>query len=125
MLFRSTLKNEASSDVKTFSQEDATNEYQVDLIEKYSKNTGYFLSEKHRIWVSEFFKTSERYFLSHRGYFEKLTVLSSTINSVKNNPSSYNFTFSLARTTKYLNLPRVESPESPLEIVDPAGDLFF
>lgn len=125
VVFTGVIKNEASSDVKTFSQDDTTNEYQVDLTEKYSKNTGYFLSDKHRIWISEFFKTSERYFLSHRGYFEKLTVLSSTINSQKSNPSSYNFTFSLSRSTKYLNLPRIEAPEAPLEIVDPAGELFF
>jgi|GEM_PF-5670082 len=125
VIFTGTIKNEASSDVKTFSQEDTTNEYQVDLAEKYSKNTGYFISDKHRIWIAEFFKTSERYFLSHRGYFEKLTVLSSTINSQKSNPSSYNFTFSLSLSTKYLNLPRVEAPEAPLEIVDPAGELFF
>ena len=125
VVFTGTIKNEASSDVKTFSQEDTTNEYQVDLAEKYSKNTGYFISDKHRIWIAEFFKTSERYFLSHRGYFEKLTVLSSTINSQKSNPSSYNFTFSLSRSTKYLNLPRVEAPEAPLQVVDPAGELFF
>ncbi|OJV17911.1 MAG: hypothetical protein BGO30_08185 [Bacteroidetes bacterium 41-46] len=125
VVFTGAIKNEASSDVKTFTQDDTTHEYQVDLAEKYYKNTGYLLSDKHRIWISEFFKTNERYFLSHRGYFEKLTVLSSTINSQKSNPSSYNFTFSLSRSTKYLNLPRVEAPEAPLEIVDPAGELFF
>jgi len=125
VVFSGTLKNEALSEVKTFSQEDTTNEYQVDLTEKYSKSTGYFLSEQHRVWITEFFKTSERYFLSHRGIFEKITVLSSSINSQKSNPSSYNFTFSLARSSKYLNLSRNNNPEAPLEIIDPAGDLFF
>lgn len=125
VVFNGLIKNEGASDVKTYAQEDTANEYQVDLIEKYSKNTGYFLSDKHRIWIAEFFKTSERYFLSHRSVFEKITVLSSSLNSQKGNPSSYSFAFSLSRTTKYLNLSRVDIPEAPLEIVDPAGELFF
>jgi len=125
VVFTGALKNEGVSDVKTYSQEDTTSEYQVDLAEKYSKNTGYFFSDKHRIWIAEFFKTSDRYFLSHRSLFEKITVLSSSLNSQKSNPSSYNFTFCLSRTTKYLNLSRVDIPDAPLEIIDPEGELFF
>jgi hypothetical protein len=123
--FDGKLKNEGTSDVKTFSQEDVTTEYQVDPVEKYLKNTGYFLDDRHRLWAFEFFKTKERYFLSHREYFEKIVVLSLNITSQKTEPSSYNFSFSLSNSTKFLNLPRAETPDLPLQIVDPAGDLFF
>lgn len=125
VVFTGSLKNEGTSEVKTFTQEELTNEYQVDLAEKFSKNTGYFLSEKHRIWVSEFFKTNERYFLSSHGLFERIAVTASSISSLRGNPSSYNFTFTLSRPTKYLNLPRSEEPEAPLELIDPQGELFF
>jgi len=123
--FDGKLKNEGTSDVKTFSQEDVTSEYQVDAVEKYLKNTGYFVDDRHRLWAFEFFKTKERYFLSHREFFEKIVVLSSTIASQKTEPSSYNFSFSLSNSTKFINLSRTETPDLPLQIVDPAGDLFF
>lgn len=123
--FDGLLKNESASDVKTFTQEEYTSEYQVDISEKYSKNTGFFKSESHRIWAQEFFKTTERYFLSHRDIYEKIAVSASTINAQRKTPSSYSFTFSLSKSTKFLNLPRTETPDIPLEIIDPAGTLFF
>ena len=125
VVFTGTLKNEGTSDVKTFAQEDTTSEYQVDIIEKYSKNTGLFLSEKHRQWILEFFKTKERFYLSHRAIYEQITVLASSLSSQKSNPSSYSLTFSLSRSTKFLNLSRTETPDLPLEIIDPEGELFF
>lgn len=125
VVFTGTLKNEGTSDVKTFAQEDTTSEYQVDITEKYSKNTGLFISDAHRKWVLEFFKTKERYYLSHRAIYEQITVLSSSLSSQKSNPSSYSLTFSLSKSTKFLNLSRTETPDLPLEIIDPAGELFF
>lgn len=125
VVFTGALKNEGTSDVKTFAQEDITSEYQVDITEKYSKNTGLFLSEKHRKWVLEFFKTKERFYLSHRAIYEQIIVLSSSLSSQKSNPSSYSLTFSLSRSTKFLNLGRTETPDLPLEIIDPEGELFF
>ncbi len=119
------LKNEGNSDPKSYTQDDVTNEYQVDYLEKFSKNTGYFTSEHHRIWVNEFFKTNERYFLSQKGIFERINVTSSSLFSQKRNPSAFDFTFTLSKSTKYLNLPRVDNPESPLELVGPEEVLFF
>lgn len=86
--------------------EDDSEEYRVDTIRKFKKNTGY-LDGKERLWLLDFFPSLGKY-VYHRNSWRKITVTESDVNyEAKELPSNYTFTYKYSDGRPYLNLSRV------------------
>lgn len=103
-----------------------TEDYNVEYDQVFKKNTGYFVSDRERVWSSEFYNSRQRYLVTADG-LKKITVTSpvAKINSDDNTSIDYDFKFALAKQTKYLNFARAESLPENVEIIDPDTEVFF
>ena len=119
------IKREAA-EVETLSatqDNDITVDYDIDFSRAYTKNIGYFPIKLMRGWVSEFFRSSQRYHVTENG-ISAIVVSDPNIESEKYQPSSYSFTFAYSKKDKYLNFSRLENPPEIVEIIDPGGTVF-
>ena len=93
-------------------------EYRVDTSREYKQNTG-FLSEAERKWLLDFFPSLGKYI--YRGTtLRRIVVTESDVQwNSKELPSSYSFTYKFADGRPWLNIPRIELPESVLDIKIP------
>lgn len=108
----------ASHEHKVAEIEDTNVEYRVDTERKYKKSTGH-LDKHERRWLLDFFPSKGKYIYADQ-LIRKIVVTDSDVNySAKDLPSEYNFTYQLADTRPYLNLPRTDIPLSELHIEVP------
>ena len=82
-------------------------EYRVDTVREYKKNTG-FLSKDERKWLLDFFPSLGK-FLYTGNYVRRIVVTESDVSwQTKDLPSSYTFTYKYADARPYLNITRSE-----------------
>ena len=82
-------------------------EYRVDTVREYKKNTG-FLSKEERKWLLDFFPSLGK-FLYTGNYVRRIVVTESDVSwQTKDLPSSYTFTYKYADARPYLNITRSE-----------------
>lgn len=94
--------------------EDVAEEFRVDTIRKYKKNTGR-LDRKERLWLLDFFPSLVKYVYAG-DYLRRIVVTDSDVNyKASELPSQYNFTYKYADAKPYLNIPRADAP---LEVLD-------
>ena len=87
--------------------ENDSEEYRVDTIREYKKNTG-FLSKEERKWLLDFFPSLGK-FLYIGNYVRRIVVTESDVSwQTKDLPSSYTFTYKYADARPYLNITRSE-----------------
>ena len=87
--------------------ENDSEEYRVDTIREYKKNTG-FLSKEERKWLLDFFPSLGK-FLYTSNYVRRIVVTESDVSwQTKDLPSSYTFTYKYADARPYLNITRSE-----------------
>ena len=87
--------------------ENDSEEYRVDTIREYKKNTG-FLSKEERKWLLDFFPSLGK-FLYTGNYVRRIVVTESDVSwQTKDLPSSYTFTYRYADARPYLNITRSE-----------------
>lgn len=98
--------------------EENVEEYRVDTTRKFNKNTGY-LGKRERVWLLDFFPSLGKY-IYVSSYIRRITVIDSDVNyKAKELPSTYNFTYRYADSRPYLNIPRVDTPITALNITVP------
>ena len=87
--------------------ENDSEEYRVDTVREYKKNTG-FLSKDERKWLLDFFPSLGK-FLYTGNYVRRIVVTESDVSwQTKDLPSSYTFTYKYADARPYLNITRSE-----------------
>ena len=87
--------------------ENNSEEYRVDTVREYKKNTG-FLSKEERKWLLDFFPSLGK-FLYTGNYVRRIVVTESDVSwQTKDLPSSYTFTYRYADARPYLNVTRSE-----------------
>lgn len=87
--------------------ENDSEEYRVDTVREYKKNTG-FLSKEERKWLLDFFPSLGK-FLYTGNYVRRIVVTESDVSwQTKDLPSSYTFTYKYADARPYLNITRPE-----------------
>ena len=87
--------------------ENDSEEYRVDTVREYKKNTG-FLSKEERKWLLDFFPSLGK-FLYIGNYVRRIVVTESDVSwQAKDLPSSYTFTYRYADARPYLNITRSE-----------------
>lgn len=87
--------------------ENDSEEYRVDTVREYKKNTG-FLSKEERKWLLDFFPSLGK-FLYTGNYVRRIVVTESDVSwQTKDLPSSYTFTYKYADARPYLNIIRSE-----------------
>nr|DAS76908.1 MAG TPA: Putative tail protein [Caudoviricetes sp.] len=87
--------------------ENDSEEYRVDTVREYKKNTG-FLSKEERKWLLDFFPSLGK-FLYTGNYVRRIVVTESDVSWLtKDLPSSYTFTYKYADARPYLNITRSE-----------------
>ena len=87
--------------------ENDSEEYRVDTVREYKKNTG-FLSKEERKWLLDFFPSLGK-FLYTGNYVRRIVVTESDVSwQAKDLPSSYTFTYRYADARPYLNITRSE-----------------
>lgn len=87
--------------------ENDSEEYRVDTVREYKKNTG-FLSKEERKWLLDFFPSLGK-FLYIGNYVRRIVVTESDVSwQTKDLPSSYTFTYKYADARPYLNIIRSE-----------------
>ena len=87
--------------------ENDSEEYRVDTVREYKKNTG-FLSKEERKWLLDFFPSLGK-FLYTGNYVRRIVVTESDVSwQAKDLPSSYTFTYKYADARPYLNITRSE-----------------
>ena len=87
--------------------ESDSEEYRVDTVREYKKNTG-FLSKEERKWLLDFFPSLGK-FLYIGNYVRRIVVTESDVSwQTKDLPSSYTFTYKYADARPYLNITRSE-----------------
>ena len=87
--------------------ENDSEEYRVDTVREYKKNTG-FLSKGERKWLLDFFPSLGK-FLYTGNYVRRIVVTESDVSwQTKDLPSSYTFTYRYADARPYLNITRSE-----------------
>lgn len=87
--------------------ENDSEEYRVDTVREYKKNTG-FLSKEERKWLLDFFPSLGK-FLYIGNYVRRIVVTESDVSwQTKDLPSSYTFTYRYADARPYLNITRSE-----------------
>ena len=88
--------------------ENDSEEYRVDTVREYKKNTG-FLSKEERKWLLDFFPSLGK-FLYIGNYVRRIVVTESDVSwQTKDLPSSYTFTYKYADARPYLNITRSEN----------------
>lgn len=93
-------------------------EYRVDTTRKFKKNTGY-LGKKERTWLLDFFPSLGKY-IYVSSCIRRIVVTDSDVSyNAKELPSTYNFTYKYADARPYLNIPRVDTPQTVLNIKVP------
>lgn len=113
--------NKLESTNAEFNEE--TIEYDIDRTRSWKKYTGYITDEQTRMWVLDFFNSNNRYHLCD-GVFRRIYVSEPKVEDVAGEAAGYEFTYAYSRQSKYINIPRVETPEL-LEITDPSAEVFF
>ncbi len=121
--FRGDRKDIAEPESLNAVFDDRTLEYDVDWQRSFQKNTGYFPDLNARLWALDFFSSANRYHLAD-GVLHRIVVSDPKLEATEGELAGYEFTYAYAKQSRYLNLPRVPVPPA-LEIVDPAGELFF
>ena len=87
--------------------ENDSEEYRVDTVREYKKNTG-FLSKEERKWLLDFFPSLGKY-LYIGNHIRRIVVTESEVSwQTKDLPSSYTFTYKYADARPYLNITRSE-----------------
>lgn len=87
--------------------ENDSEEYRVDTVREYKKNTG-FLAKEERKWLLDFFPSLGK-FLYTGNYVRRIVVTESDVSwQTKDLPSSYTFTYKYADARPYLNITRSE-----------------
>lgn len=87
--------------------ENESEEYRVDTVREYKKNTG-FLSKDERKWLLDFFPSLGK-FLYTGNYVRRIVVTESDVSwHTTDLPSSYTFTYKYADARPYLNITRSE-----------------
>ena len=87
--------------------EDDSEEYRVDTIREYKKNTG-LLSMSERKWLLDFFPSLGKYIYT-RNHVRRIVVTDSDVSwKTSELPSSYTFTYRYADARPYLNITRSE-----------------
>lgn len=87
--------------------ENDSEEYRVDTVREYKKNTG-FLSKEERKWLLDFFPSLGK-FLYTGNYVRRIVVTESDVSwQTKDLSSSYTFTYKYADARPYLNITRSE-----------------
>ena len=90
--------------------ENDAEEYRVDTVREFKKNTG-FLSDQERKWLLDFFPSLGKY-LYIGNHVRRIVVMESEVSwQEKELPSSYTFTYKYADARPYLNLKRTEQAE--------------
>ncbi len=103
--------------------ENNTQEYRVDTLREFKKNTG-FLTKNERKWVLDFFPSLGKYIYTGDA-IRKIVVTDSDVSwKTKELPSTYNFTYRFADAKPFLNLPRTELPTEMLHIKIPDATSF-
>lgn len=103
-----------------------TQDYEIDFVRVYKKNSGFFASDREREWANEFFNSTGRYLVTAEG-LKRVTVSEATAKSLNGDLASinYEFNFALSKQTKFLNFARAETLPENVEIIDPATEVFF
>lgn len=98
--------------------ENDSEEYRVDTVRVFKKNTGH-LSDPERKWLLDFFPSLGKYLYTDR-YIRRIVVTESDVNwQEREMSSSYTFTYKYADARPYLNLQRSDIPADVLNIKIP------
>lgn len=95
--------------------EEDSEEYRVDTVRKFKKNTGY-LDRRERQWLLDFFTSLGKY-RYHGNFLRKITVTESDVNyEARELPSNYTFTYKYSDARPYLNLSRPDVELTTMDI---------
>ncbi|MBC7382838.1 MAG: hypothetical protein H7296_07550 [Bacteroidia bacterium] len=97
----------AKPDIKTDSAYflDENLEYGFTVKSAFTKNTGYFKSDREKVFALEFFKSINKY-ITANGEFKRISVQKATLNSQLADLNAFTFDFIYSKETQYLNIPR-------------------
>jgi hypothetical protein len=124
--FTGEKQEENKFDISSALFDEDNQDYDIDFGRVFKKNTGYFASDRERVWANEFFNSILRYLVTDDG-LKAVTVSEATGKFLHGDPASvnYEFSFALSRQTKYLNFARAETLPEDVEIIDPDTEVFF
>ncbi len=107
-------------------ESDETVDYYTEPSDNLKKNTGYLPEHRDRQWAKEFMNASLRYYLQD-GDLKQITISEFEAELELNNFSTfyYEFTFRVAKRTKYLNLSRSDELPENVTVIDPDSEVFF
>jgi hypothetical protein len=124
--FTGEKQEENNFDISSALFDEDTKDFDIDFDRVFRKNTGYFASDRERVWANEFFNSTLRYLITADG-LKAVTVSEAKGKFLHGDPASvnYEFSFALSRQTKYLNFARAETLPEDVEIIDPDTEVFF
>lgn len=114
-------KNEIESMAAVF--DDKEIEFDRNGKKLFAKYTGYIASDNTRLWLLDFFNSIHRYHIDG-GALRRVVVSKPKLEHTRGELAGYEFTFAHSAQSKYINLPRAETP-AVLEVGSPEGELFF
>lgn len=103
--------------------DEESQEYRVDTLRKYKKNTG-SLDEYERRWLLDFFPSKGKFIYSDSAIRKIVVVESDVTYDSKDLPSSYTFTFQYATAKPFLNLTRSDTLPSEIVLAAPGVESF-
>lgn len=113
-------------DISSALFDEDTIDFEVDYNQVFRKKTGFFASDRERVWANEFFNSTKRYLVTGDGLKQvTLSDPKASMNKGDNASINYEFRFALSKQTKYLNLARSEELPENVEIIDPEEEVFF
>ncbi|MFA7123987.1 MAG: hypothetical protein WC212_08110, partial [Candidatus Delongbacteria bacterium] len=103
--------------------DEVSEEYRVDTLRKFKKNTGY-LDTYERRWLLDFFPSKKKY-IYENSTIRQIVVSDSDVNfTSKTLPSAYNFTYKYAAFKPLLNLTRSDSLPAEVTLSAPVVAAF-
>lgn len=100
--FTGELENQVNHEFKSALFGDETREYDMVFSREFLKNTGYFRNGYELLWTNDFLASMNRYqYIS--GLPVRIVLKSFEAKDIKTELNHYNFTFSFAKQSRYLN----------------------
>jgi len=124
--FTGTKDEDNQFDIASSLFDEDTTDYEINFDQVFTKNTGYFESDRYRAWLNDFFNSTRRWYLTGDG-LQVITISNPETKVSLDDPGSfsYEFKFALSRQTKYLNFERAVTLPENVEIIDPDAEVFF
>lgn len=107
--------------------DEETFDYEIDYKNVYEKHTGYFDNKLLQTWVSEFFRSTNRFHFvtDEDSTLKRITIAEAEFKIIPFEPNSLSFEFTYSKQDKYFNLSRIDELGEQLEIAAPDDPVFI